>query len=650
MPLTLEKLTLRIFLAFFGWLLTLIFLAIPGWLSVSAMIIVSVVAGALFIISFFTWPRPWALTKKDLLVIVIIVALTAFIGVYFHDLPLGRDPVSYSVAGIKIAETGSLGFHDILTRPYHGFTSLGDDNFTSQFLPGYNVYLAIWYALGGLPGLMAANALLVFLTLLAIYLVTARLSSRLGGIAAVVLTGTFYAFLWFSREWASENLLALAFFAAAAFFVIGVRERKIGWLLAGALPAAFSILVRGEGLLYVGFYAMAAIIALIWWRRQFLWSAKRVWLLLILPVLPFLAFQLYSAKYGSGYVFEQGESIGNALASMLGKFSPWLLAIGALAILLIAFGGKVLLSRKSAVFKNCVWLVVWAVLGLAIVAGLVAWWWYSRQIPLVKWSTYRPLFVLEVFNCYYLTIFLAVVYLGIIKKALPRLVYLLILLAVPAIVFVLDPYIALDHPWFLRRFVAVLFPLVFILSAVVLARWPWKRSLAIGAVVVLVAVNIAASWPILTFREYNGSQKQVAALAQNFTDRDLILMTPGWEWQKWAYDLQYLYKLNVLPSLEGFENKQDFFDLVSQYDRVFVISARTGQYYPYYSDAQLKPVSDVTLKYQSLDKPLWGLSTTIDKDNGLIDVYDLHRQQQQLPPATVNTETVSLKIFQLKND
>lgn len=650
MPLTLEKLALRIFLAFFGWLLTLIFLAIPGWLSVSAMIIISVIAVALFVISFFVWPRSWALTKKDLLVIIIIVALTAFIGVYFHDLPLGRDPVSYSVAGIKIAETGSLGFHDILTRPYHGFNSLGNDNFTSQFLPGYNVYLAIWYALGGLPGLMGANTLLVFLTLLAIYLVTARLSSRLGGAAAVVLTGTFYAFLWFSREWASENLLALAFFAAAAFFVIGVRERKIGWLLAGAFPAAFSVLVRGEGLLYFGFYVIAAAIALIWWRRQFLWSAKQVWWLLILPVLPFLAFQLYSTKYGSGYVFEQGESIGNALTSMLGKFSPWLLVIGALLIILIAFGGKIFLARKSPAFKNRLWLIFWSVLGLAILAGIGAWWWYSRQVPLVKWSSYRPLFVLEIFNCYYLTFFLAMIYLGIVKKVLPHLAYVLILLVVPAIVFILDPYIALDHPWFLRRFVAVLFPFIFILAAIVLARWPWKRTVALGAVVVLVAVNIMVSWPILVFREYAGSQKQVAALAQNFTDRDLILMTPGWEWQKWAYYLQYLYKLNVLPSLEGFENKQDFFDLVSQYDRVFVISDQTGQYFPYYSDAQLKPIGDVTLEYRSIDKPMWGLSSIIDKNNGWIDIYDLHRQQTQLPPSTINTETAPLKIFQLEKE
>ncbi len=650
MFLTLEKLALRIFLAFFSWLLAAIFLAIPGWLTFSAMIIVSVLTGALFVISFFVWPCTWALTKKDLAVVIIIAALTAFIGLYFHDLPLGRDPVSYSVAGIKIAETGSLGFNDILTRPYHGFNSLGNDNFTSQFLPGYNVYLAIWYALGGLPGLLAANTLLVFLSLLAIYLVAARLSSRLGGTAAVMFTATFYAWLWFSREWASENLLALSFYASAAFLVLGIRERKISWLLAGALPASFSILVRGEGLLYFGFYVLAAVIALVWWRRQFNWSARRVWWLLILPVFPFIAFQLYSTKYGSGYVFEQGESIGNALISMLGKFSPWLLVIGLLFILLVALGGKMLLTRKSPVFRQSLWQTIWIVLGLAVITGLAAWWWYSRQIPLIKWSNYRPLFVLEIFHCYYLTIFFAVIYLGIVKRIFPRLAYLLVLLAVPAIIFILDPYIALDHPWFLRRFVAVFFPLIFILAAIVLARWPWKRSALIGAVFILVAVNISASWPILAFREYRSSQKQVEALAQNFTDRDLILMTPGWEWQKWAYYLKYLYGLNVLPSLEGFEDNQDFFELVNSYERVFVISDRAGQYYPYYSDAKLKPIKDLILEYPSIDKPFWGMSAIIDKSNGWIDVYDWHRQQTQLPPAIINTETVSLKIFQLEKE
>lgn len=648
MPLTLEKLALRIFLAFFGWLLTAVFLAIAGWLSLSAMIIVSVGAAAALIISFFVWPRRNALTKKDLAVIIIILALTAFIGGYFHDLPLGRDPVSYSVAGIKIAETGGLGFHDLLTRPYHGFTSLGDDNFTSQFLPGYNVYLAIWYALGGIPGMMAANSLLVFFTLLAIYLVATRLSSRVGGLAAVALTATFYAFLWFSREWASENLLALSFFAGALFLTVGIRERKIGCLLAGSLPAAFSILVRGEGLLYFGFYAGAAIIALIWWRRQFDWSAKKSWWLLILPVLPFGAFQYYSARYGSGYVFEQGESIGNALSSMLGKFSPWLISIGVLLVLILSLAAKHFLAKKPQDLKNKLWTGIGVLIGIATVAGLLFWWWYARQIPEIKWSNYRPLYVLEIFNCYFLTVFLAIIYLGIVKKVLPRLAYLLVFLAIPALVFILDPYIALDHPWFLRRFVAVFFPLVFILAAVVLARWPWRRIVFIGAVAVLIAINLFVSGPILIFREYDGSYQEVAALARNFSDRDLVLMTPGWEWQKWAYYLKYQHGLNVLPSLEGFENKQDFFDLVNGYDRIFVISDRVGQYYPYYSDAKLKLVKEVALDYQSIDKPLWGLSAILDQNNGWIDVYDLHRQQTQLPPSDINTETVPLKILQLE--
>lgn len=648
MPLTLEKLSLRIFLAFFGWLLTAIFLAIAGWFSITTVITISVLAGAALIISFFVRPGFLALNKKDLLIIIIIAALTVFIGVSFHDLPLGRDPVSYSVAAIKISETGSLSFQDILTRPYHGFTALGSDNFTSQFLPGYNVYLAIWYALGGMPGMMAANSLLVFFTLLAIYLVAARLSSRGGGLAAVCLTASFYAFLWFSREWASENLLALSFFSSALFLAVGIRERKSGWVFAGSLPAAFSILVRGEGLLYFGFYVLAALIALIWWRRQFDWTNRQRWWLLTLPALPFIAFQFYSDRYGTGYVFEQGESIGNALVAMFGKTSPLLVLIGILLIILIVFFVKFFFSKKPKLFQDRFRSIALMIFGLAMVAGLIFWWWYARQIPIIKWSTYRPLYVLEVFNCYFLGLFLAVAYLGLIKRAWPKLAYLLVLLAVPALVFVLDPYIALDHPWFLRRFVAVFFPLVFILAAVVLARWPWRRNLFVGATAVLVIINIFVSGPILIFREYDGSSSEVARLAKYFTNQDLVLMTPGWEWQKWAYYLKYEHGLNVLPSQEGFENRQEFFNLVSNYERVFVISDQDGQYFPGYSDSQLQLLDSITLKYRAIDKPLWGLSAVIDRDNGRIDVNDLQRQQDQLPPARINEETVPLKIFQLQ--
>ena len=76
MSLTLEKLSLRIFTAFFGGLLATVSLAVADRLSVSAVIIVSVAAGAGLAISFFVGPRPWVLTKKDFLVILVILALS----------------------------------------------------------------------------------------------------------------------------------------------------------------------------------------------------------------------------------------------------------------------------------------------------------------------------------------------------------------------------------------------------------------------------------------------------------------------------------------------------------------------------------------------------------------------------------------------
>ncbi|MFC1721516.1 hypothetical protein ACFL0Z_01230 [Patescibacteria group bacterium] len=647
MSTSLEKLFLRIALVFFGWITVLVFLAVQEWFNTTSVVAVSAAAIAALVISLL-WPKQRiVLAKKDWIVIAVIVAICLFIGLWHHDFSLGRDPVSYFTASIKIAETGSLSFVDELARPFHGLTELGPETYTSQFLPGYNVYLAVFYLLAGVTGLWLANIPLLFLSFAAIYIIARRLSSFGGGLGAILLTSTFYATIWFARRWTSENLFMLAIFAAIACFVVGVRKRQLSLVLLGAFPATFSLLVRGEGLLYISAYFLAAAIALIWWRKQFqLKSANWAWL--ALPVAVFVTFQLYVVEYGGGYVFGQGQSIFDAIWGMLEKPSV-LAALAVVAILVFILFLIRYIAKYRRHSKINFWKLYWAILGIAIVVGEVVFWtWIERNLPIVKWDLYRSQFVLEIFHHYLLTIFFVIVFIGFYQKVYQRLTYLVILIALPAVVFILDPYIALDHPWFLRRFLAVFFPLIFILTAVTLSRMRLHRTSFTLCLIVLIVINLAVAGPILFHQEKAGISEQLEDFSERFSANDIILMIPGWQWQQWAYYLHFLHDTNVLPSLEGFENTTDILNVLDKYDHVYILSDRMYAHHPLFLDGQLELIDEVTWAYPEIDKPLWGLSGIFEENDGRIDVYDVHNLQQSLPPRDIENAEIELKLFQVK--
>ena len=284
-----ENLLLRMIIVFTAWLTTLVFCAGQGWFSDNLVIIVTIAAVVGLAASLLKIAPKVSWKKTELIALLIIIVICLGIGWRHHDLPLGRDPTSYAVAAIKITESGGLSFGDELARPFHGLSQISKDTFTSQFLPGYNVYLAVFYLGGGLTGLNLANLPLLFLALAGIFIITRRLSSAGGGLAAVLFTGSFYATIWFGRRWTSEILMMTLVLGAVACFVSGVRRRNLAGVLVGFLPVALTILVRGEGILYLLAYLLAAVIFIGWYRRE-LRLVSVAWTLLALPLIVYITF------------------------------------------------------------------------------------------------------------------------------------------------------------------------------------------------------------------------------------------------------------------------------------------------------------------------------------------------------------------------
>jgi len=164
----------------------------------------------------------------------------------------------------------------------------------------------------------------------------------------------------------------------------------------------------------------------------------------------------------------------------------------------------------------------------------------------------------------------------------------------------------------------------------------------------LISINLAVAAPILWHRENDGMAAQLEDFAGRFGQNDIVLMTPGWRWQQWAYYLHFLYGRAVLPSLEGFENNQDLQTRLATYDDVYILSERSFSHHPLYSDDQLELVGEIRFTYPEIEKSLWGLSQILEEADGQADVYYFQQAQMSLPPHDIINEETELKLFKVK--
>ncbi|MEW6407230.1 MAG: hypothetical protein AB1465_00880, partial [Patescibacteria group bacterium] len=251
------------FTLFFCLCLSLLLgLAFFGYFKKSLILVCIFLSFLLFLISILRQilKKQLQIKKIDLIIIVLLLLFSLFLSFFHHDLPRGRDDASYLVAAIKITESHSLAFSDKLTHTFTGFRNLDSDRFTSQFLPGYGTYLAVFYNLGGLTLLFWANSLLIFLSLSFIYFLSKNLGGRKTGIISLLFLGTFYTTFWFPRRLISENLFMMLFWSSIFLFFDGILQKKKESLVLGFIPMTLTLFVRGEA---IGFWLIYLVIILV---------------------------------------------------------------------------------------------------------------------------------------------------------------------------------------------------------------------------------------------------------------------------------------------------------------------------------------------------------------------------------------------------
>jgi len=674
----LEKSFLRICLSFTFYLSTILALAVFGYfttLFVAFVTILFVIVSLYFVFTCATRPNKEKPRKIAVISFLVITIFSLFVGYFHHDLPTGRDDFSYIYAADRLSQSGSLEWEDYFSRPVHGVRNLGGDTFTSQFLPTYISYLAVYNMFGGLEALMWANVLLVLLTFGVIYYLVRLLADKKASLIALILLLSSYVFFWFPKRTNVENISIFLIWLGVWLAVLSIKKEKPIYLIGGLIPFSLLSLTRPEGLIFFAVYFVVAIYLIFSRYKKTIFNKEFLNLAgLIVVALNIAIFYFYIVFYKAGYILTQAIDVLEGFDFIYKNVSVLLLFVLVLSIIAIAF----VRLRKKVNFQQ---LLFWAIIGGIITFEII--FFVRVNAGDLTWIIYRTQYVLENFVFYFYFIYIFIILLGLRKKLFSQKEFLVALLLLPAFFFIIEPNIALDQPWFMRRFFPTLIPLFVILSAVVLVKLNIPRGKLKYIVFSLVMIGIITTRSIFIFVEHDGLKDQVEEFNEIFTEGALVVMKPGWGWQKIALMQHYFYDVDALPNIDlyrpeefkkvlpnllmqypNWEKSDDdllavmnwqmdkaeqyFVELLSSYSDIYVVTdEETSHFFRGFDDQNLEFVNDFTFTYKELNKE--SNLTGYIQQTEIIDMKKVRNLQNSIPPSLINTEEIELFVYKVKD-
>ncbi len=590
---------------------------------------------------------PWRMQRFEFITLVVILVAAFSVGIFHHHLPMGRDDMGYISSAVKIAETGGLEFNDVYSYPFSPFINQGDDNFISQFPPVYSVGLASAYLLFGLSGIYWFNAVLYFFALL----ILARLALLLtkqkhAALIMVLLLVTSWLWLWFSRRPLSENLMLLLFWLGIYYFISGLKKYHWSPIVSALIPYSLLPLVRIEGLFYLLAYIIVFFIILIFYRKHF--HARSSNKLLFIPILILLmniaGLIIYLWRHGSGYI----AAVSNEYFASLGRYvaNHKLLITGVVIIIILFFFYRLFLSQldiwKKIKFRQIIF-------GSALIIFIAIWIFYHWKLnsqDTLGWGEIRYFFMFNGFLKYGLLLFILIALFGLYKRFWHKEEILIILIASPTLAFLLESGISLDHPWLMRRFFAVLIPLIFLLSTIALVKMNWPLKNLLSILLLLLAFNVYLSLPILTYRDHSGIDIELQQFADHFKKDDLLIMEPGWEWQQWAYTLHYLHGLDIIPRLDNFPDGK-VQELIDNHKHIYVIATHPAYRYPMLRKSDSQLIFQYLLHYPELDRAA-DLNGYVKANEENMSTKIINSALSELPPRQIIDKQILWYITQVK--
>jgi hypothetical protein len=462
-----------------------------------------------------------------------------------------RDPGVYFVTGRWLAAHGNLLYTTGLPEPVsensgrrwpegvYG-TPANVGYFQFQHAPAVTLAVGKW--VGGDWLMFRTMSMVAGIALLGVYVLGSNLAGPVFGLIPVTVAALHPAFVHVAKDGYSEFLAMVFAIAALWMWRRANTKGRLGFFSTGVLLGA-PTLARIDGWL-VGLGFLAGILYLVTVssrpgprRIEIAWMLAGYFLTAGLGLLDLL---LRSPEYL--------EDLASSAVPMILAFAA---AGGA-----VLFGSKPipLLQRLGGEFRHTIPLLISIGLVVAGVYGLfirpiteVAT--TNDPIPLVAGLQEREGVPIEPERIYsemslewqaryqgYVPISFAFIAVGvaayaILKRADSRVPILLTMLAVSAVYF-WRPSITPDHLWAMRRFVPVVLPLGFIVTAVgarlilrLMRRQPWA-SLGIAVVLALALAHSAiVGWPLAAIRTQVGLSRVVEQICSHLGPDSVVLTT-----------------------------------------------------------------------------------------------------------------------------
>lgn len=478
----------------------------------------------------------------------------------------GHDPGIHLLAAWNLMETGSLRVTFTFASSFPGFHRFGD-TIDPQFLPGFIAYLGLSMAWLGVQGYRLGLAILALMNILALYYATKMLGLRHAALIAIVLVLSGLVFLHFSRVTFSENLAFLLFWGAVFLALSDLGRQTFPVASVGVLSVY--MLTRPEGILIFSWFAGTLLLIAV--MRRGLRLPRRTELLPALSTLGLagtgllLLPQHFSSQYVSGQISRTWGRISNAMTSPAnaaeGPFNPTLFGL--------VF--QLALSVRYAVIA----LVVLAIVALVVVYFIQSTW----------------------------------------SVRLRKRLLLVLVAAIPFLVFVLQPGVAHYEPWFSRRYLVGVIPLASLLAGAALEFLLLKsRLLGAGMTAAVLAASLIASAPLLGISYGGGVLEGLDDLASQLDDDSAYIFYGRFEIENFAPTIHFLFDKHAIignipePPATGNRgiSKAEFNQILCTYKEVYIISSRPlggATQYPYVRSEHLTLTWNHSFRSQVL--PAW---------------------------------------------
>lgn len=483
------SLTNTLFLFFSGWGILALLLAWSGILYAPIFFVYTVLfIGALLTLSPKKRGIPHSIHQGSILSRIIawnnpyahicfLALLALFLTSFFQPATFfsGRDEGSLFQASFELAHTHSLTFSSPESRAFFeiygqgralnfpGFYYTENGDLTTQFPTAYISWLASFMTIFGIPGIVLANAVLLFLFFLALEQIIRSFASSHWAIIGTLLTVTSFPIFWFSRFTLTENF-ALAFVWIFILTVYRLTTKPKRELLVLLLFSGILVLFgRIEGFAFV--LIALAILFQSKDSRAFLLSDKKRYILaptLILSLLSIFSVYINTPFYitvAKGFLQGSSETAFESSLFLSSLADRWhifsLYGIG--PSLLIGLLGIVLLTKKK----------------------------FSPKI---------------------LTLSIAIIF--------------------PSFLYFFISFISPDHPWMLRRFMFSITPLALILCVFVCAYLfkLHKKYLGTSLVALLFLMQLPALVYFFPLSQGNDLLIKARDIAQFIPEGELLLV------------------------------------------------------------------------------------------------------------------------------